>query len=119
MPSTEADLPAHLLPVLTALLDALSLASQSGDRACLWLSIEDLADETSAPRQAIQQLHVRGLIDRRPTGSKTGARAKWVCRIRESVATSIRLGQMLPQLDPATRKGIPSASAVALLYRRR
>ncbi len=119
MPSNHADLPPHLLTAVVALIESLSFAVQAGDRGCLWLSPPDLTPNGQGGRQELLALHELGLIDRRHLGAETGKRAKWVCRLKQSVLNSIRLGLLLPQLDAAHRQSIPSASVISTLYQRK
>lgn len=116
MPSAHADLPPHLLPAVVALIEAVSFAAGSGDRACLWLTPAELVGDGEAGRQTLLALFQAGLIDRRPLGAATGKRAKWVCRLKQSALHSIRLGLLLPQLDPIHRRAIPSAPILGSLY---
>lgn len=118
MASNHADLPPHLLNAVVELIEALTLAVQSGDRACLWLAPLELAQQGEGGRQAMLSLHELGLIDRRHLGAATGKRAKWVCRLKQSALNSIRLGYLLPQLDTGHRRSIPPANVISTLYQR-
>lgn len=106
----------EVLAAVDELVDMLSWAASTKDRASVWLSHRDLGDGTVSGRTILAEMHARGWIERRSRNRRTGKKADWVCRLRKSVVIGISEGKALPWLSPETRKLVPSKADLGALY---